>query len=203
MLFNKKVINCKTKQNEQIFTHTIEYHRALPKVENAHFQILKTMMADKDMIIDIDTTLFPPYTRLNPTEYAESLQKKLINHGIKYKISRGKKEVLEAGLGKIFGMKGSKVDVAYRISIYIPLSTFSYDCYKDLLEGSGYRVCILNNDSDIENLLELFYSGMIDDLDFSELFYAYFYCNEQLTQIQVTTQHLNEMQMNKQLETII
>lgn len=203
MLFDKKIITCKTKLNKNVYTHIIEYHKAIPKMEDVHYQMIKKIIEGRAIIIDIDTTLFSPYLRLNPNEYVEELKQKLTAYGIKHRISRAKKEILDAGIGKMFSMKSSKVDTAYRISIYFTYEQFSFEYYKDLLNAVGYRVCILNEDSNIEDLLELFYSGMIDDSDFSDLFYAYFYCHEQLTQLQVMTQHINEEKMKKLLDTIV
>ncbi|MDF2613583.1 MAG: hypothetical protein K0S71_1369 [Clostridia bacterium] len=203
MLFDKRLITCKSKQDNEVYTHIVEYHKAASKIENVHYQIVKKVMEERAVIVDIDTTLFAPNLRLNPTEYVEKLKQKLADYGIEHKISRSKKEVLDAGIGKIFSMKASKVDVAYRIGMYFTNEQFSFDHYKELLGAVGYRICILKEDSNKEDLLELFYSGMIDDLDFADSFYAHFYCHEQLTQLQVMTRYIDEEKMKRLLADIV
>ncbi|WP_069998159.1 hypothetical protein [Cellulosilyticum sp. I15G10I2] len=203
MLFSKKMIQCQTKQNKGEIIHRIEYHKAKVQYENVRYQIIKSIMAEKAVIIDIDTSLFLPALRLQPTQYIEKLQLKLNEYGIKYKITRTQKEVLDAGVGRMFAMKSSKTSTAYRLSIYIPSKDFTYACYQNLFEDIGYRICIVKPGSDEEQLLELFYSGMIDDIDFTKTFYAHFYCNEQLTQLMVITEHITKDQMDGLIEKII
>ncbi len=203
MLFNKKMIQCQTKQNKEATTHHIEYHKAIAHVQNVRYQIIKSLMADQDIIVDIDTSLFSPAMRLNPTEYIGALQQKLKAYGIQYKMSRAKKEVLDAGIGRVFSVKPSKISTAYRVSFYMPSISLNYACYQDLLENIGHRICIVKSGSDVDQLLELFYSGMIDDMDFAELFYAHFYCNEQLNQLLVVTRAITKDQINTLLEEII
>lgn len=202
MFFDKRLITCKTKRDKELYTHTIEYHRARAKDGDIHYKMVRSILDQKDIIIDIDTTLFPASTRLSPTDYVEKLQEHLRTYGIMYKIIRTKKEVLDAGLGRIFGFKSSKVDLAYRISLTIPYEAFSYEYYQTLLTGIGYRICVLKDHADVSELLELFYSGMIDDYDYADLFYAHFYCNEFLSQFIVTTKYIDEEAMCKKMAAL-
>ncbi len=203
MLFDKKLMHCKTQKNGIEMMHRIEFHHALSKMPDIRYRIIERLMNGKAIIIDIDTALFMPSVRMNPSEYIEGLTQKLAAYQLKYKISRIKKEVLDAGIGRVFGMKASKTGITYRASIYIPYEVFSTELYEQLLENSGYRVCILNDQADPDELLELFYSGMVDDLDYSEVFYAHFYCNEQLAQIVVASRHIQKDQMNHLIEELV
>ncbi|MDF2596619.1 MAG: hypothetical protein K0R69_2960 [Clostridia bacterium] len=192
MLFDKKLIKCKSNTQNEEWLHTIDYHKALSKVDDIRYKLVKTMMNGRAIVIDIDTTLLMPDVRLDPTKWAQDLKSKLADYQIKYTMNRMKKEVLDVGLGRIFGMKNSKVDVAYRVTLYVPYEKFTQELYKELLEHIGYRICILKGEEDIEHLLELFYSGMIEEYNLTDLFYGHFYCNEQLTQILLTTKQVDK-----------
>lgn len=202
MLFDKKLVKCKSERRDEEWYHTVDYHKALSKVDDTRYKLIKAVMNGKAIVIDIDTTLLMPGVRLDPGKWVQDLKNKLSDYQIKYTMSRMKKEILDVGLSRIFGMKNTKVDVAYRVAFYVPYEKFTEQFYKELLENIGYRICILEDSENVENLLELFYSGMIDEYDLTDLFYAHFYCNEQLTQIMVTTKKLDKDEILGILEMV-
>ena len=203
MIFSKQLFKCKFQQTDQKMLHTIDYYKAFTKIENVRYKIIQSMMQGRDIIIEVDTTLLSSNIRLDPAAYVAVLQDKLTQYGIQYKISRAKKEVPDVGLARMFSMKSTKMSTAYTIYLYIPSEKFTEDMYKDLLTGMGHRICILNHDSDVEALLELFYSGMIEESDPVDVFYAHFYCNEQLHQILVETKSIQKDEMKALLEEIV
>ena len=115
MLFNKKIIKCQTQNTGEGITHRIEYYHALSHIANVRYEIIKGIIAQRALILDIDTSLFMPSVRLSPTDYIEWLQQKLKVYGFQYKIRRTQKEVMDSGIGRMFSMKPTNLSTAYSI----------------------------------------------------------------------------------------
>lgn len=187
-------------EKQQAHIYRIDYYDTKNRTQWVPYELFYRWVEEKEVVIDIDSTLLTGRFKKNVTPIVEKLIDNIKKYALKYKIVRRKKEAPEKGIARLF--QRGKEQVSHRITFHIPHDKWSKELYEDLLKGSSYRMLILKPDVDVDELLELFYSGMADDKDYLTFSTLHVYCNEIIRHMLVTTTDIEDSKMQEIIEEV-
>ncbi|MGI6113996.1 MAG: hypothetical protein ACOYEJ_07710 [Mahellales bacterium] len=131
--------------------------------DEIRFQMLKTLMGENNVLVQIDTNLFSMSDGINEREYIEKRAQLVENYGFPYKLKKVPK-VTNSGniLAKLFNI-GKKDQSAYLLAFVMPADKVTRTTLDTLFPSYGVSLGVCKDNDDGEQILEWIYSGMIED----------------------------------------
>ncbi|MEG0351829.1 MAG: hypothetical protein RSD26_00800 [Cellulosilyticaceae bacterium] len=183
MLRNRCKLKYKLSETEGQVSVIVDYFNIGPNKKEVRYKLFHDLLEDNGMIIQVNTRLILSGERLEPKAFIDKLLEKINKYKLKYVINRTNGEIYRMGLGRLFNLKQTTTGVVYKVEFYISPWTFTQELFEELLETYDVKCFICKKEIDIEETMELFYSGMIDDKDQNEFFEMAFYDNVNIEQM--------------------
>lgn len=190
MLRNRCKLKYKLSEADGQVSVIVDYFNVGPKKKEMRYKLFNDLVEDKGMIIQINTSLILSGERLAPKAFIDNLLERINQYDLKYVINRANGEVYRMGLGRLFNLKQTTTGVVYKLEFYIPPHEFTQTLFEQLVEAHDVKCFICKTDIDVEETMELFYSGMIEDREQEEFFEMEFYDNVNIEQMIIKT-HVN------------
>ncbi|HHU63528.1 MAG TPA: hypothetical protein GXZ32_04895 [Clostridiales bacterium] len=160
-LFKKKVKY--THQDVRSHREFVIQYYGLDNLEEIRYKILKTLIGDNNLLVQLDTNLFAMSDRINEKEYIEHRAQLVENYGFPYRLKKIPKIVNRDNIFARLLSLGDKDQSAYLLAFIMPADKVTRETVDTFFPHHGVSLGVCKDGDDGEEILEWIYSGIIED----------------------------------------